>query len=42
MLQHRGLAAMLAVRKVADVAPGVNLRNSLHAGDEAHKDPTLL
>ena len=32
-----GLAAMLATKRSVGVTPEVNLRNPLHAGDEAHK-----
>ena len=32
-----GLAAMLTVKTSTGVAPEVNLRNPLHAGNEAHK-----
>ena len=34
-LDQKGSAAILAVKRSASVAPEVNLRNSLHAGDEA-------
>ena len=33
----KGPAAMLAAKKSAGVAPEVNLRNSLHVGNEARK-----
>ena len=49
MLVHKyvdrnGLATMLATKKPAGVAPEVNLRILLHAGDETHEqvDPTWL
>ena len=29
---------MVAIKRTAEVAPEVNLRNPLHAGEEAHKD----
>ena len=36
-VDQKGSAAMPAVKKSAGVAPEVNLRNPLHAGDEACK-----
>ena len=36
-MDPKGLAAMLAVKRSADVTPEVNLRNPLHASDEVHK-----
>ena len=34
--QKRGVIAMLYIKRSAGVAPEVNLRNPLHAGQEAH------
>ena len=36
-VDRKGLAAMLTFIQLAGVAPEVNLRNSLHAGDKARK-----
>ena len=36
-LSHSGLAVMLAIKRSVGVASEVNLRNSLHADDEAYK-----
>ena len=36
-VDHTASAAMLAVNRSASVTPVVNLTNSLHAGEEAHK-----
>ena len=36
-VDHTASAAMLVVNRSASVTPVVNLRNSLHAGEEAHK-----
>ena len=33
----KGLTETLAIKKSADVAPEVNLRNPLHTGEEVHK-----
>ena len=35
--QRKGLAAMLAAKRSAGVAPEVNLRNPLHTDDKTHK-----
>ena len=35
---RNGSAAMLAAKRPAGVAPELNLRNPLHAGDEAHSE----
>ena len=35
----KGSAATLIVKRSAGVAPDVNLKNPLNAGDEAHKHP---
>ena len=42
--EDNGSSAMLATKRSAGVAPEVNLRIPLCAGDEAHKlgDPPLL
>ena len=44
MSEYRGLAVILAIKILPDVALEVNLRNLLHAGTEAHKqeDPSWL
>ena len=36
-MDREGLAAMLAIKRSAGVAPEVNLRNPWNAGGEAHK-----
>ena len=36
-MDQKGLAAILAVKSSVGVTPEVNLRNPLHAGDEANK-----
>ena len=36
--RQNGSVAMLATKRSAGVAPEVNLRNPLHAGDKAHKE----
>ena len=36
-VDQKGSAAMLTSIQSAGVTPEVNLRNSLHAGDKAHK-----
>ena len=41
---ENGSSTMLATKRSADVAPVVNLRNPMDAGDQAHKqyDPSSL
>ena len=34
---QQGLAAVMAIKRSAGIAPVVILRNPLHAGEEAHK-----
>ena len=36
-MDQKGSATMLAVKNSSGVAPEVNWRNPLHAGDKAHK-----
>ena len=36
-VDQKGLAAMLAIKRLAGVTQEVNLRNSLHAGDKTCK-----
>ena len=34
-IKSKGLAAMLVIKRLAGIAPEVNLRNQLHTGDKA-------